>query len=87
MEEEIRNVRLDHGVLKRKEYIGSEDRGRYIKPIYINTNTSTPQASVISPTLFSITINIYLHFAVYMGRSLFANDGAVLKKDVEMLNI
>uniref|UniRef100_A0A3B3Q2D7 Reverse transcriptase domain-containing protein n=1 Tax=Paramormyrops kingsleyae TaxID=1676925 RepID=A0A3B3Q2D7_9TELE len=41
----------------------------------------TPQGSVISPTLFSIMINdIYGHIQGDMGRSLFADDGALWKR-------
>lgn len=41
----------------------------------------TPQGSVISPTLFSVMINdIYGNIQVDMGRSLFADDGAIWKR-------
>ena len=41
----------------------------------------TPQGSVVSPTLFSIMINdIYLNLPGDIGRSLFADDGALWKR-------
>lgn len=44
----------------------------------------TPQESVISPTLFSIMINdIFKNVPNDMNRSLFADDGALWKRDVK----
>lgn len=41
----------------------------------------TPQGSVVSPTLFSVMINdIYVNIPIGIGRSLFADDGAIWKK-------
>ncbi len=46
-----------------------------------NVENGTPQGSVISTILFSIMINdIYLELPVDMGRSLFADDGAIWKR-------
>ena len=55
--------------------IGSEVSGSHV------VENGTPQGSVRSPTLFTIMINdIFEHIPTGMGRSLFADDGAIWKK-------
>ncbi len=44
-----------------------------------NVENGTPQGGVISPILFSIMIND-IELPVDMGRSLFADDGAIWKR-------
>ena len=55
--------------------IGSEESESH------EVENGTPQGSVISPTLFTIMINdIFENIPIGMGRSLFADDGALWKK-------
>lgn len=66
---------MDHGFFRWKVKIGLVVSKQY------NVENGTPQGSVISPILFSIMINdIYLELPVDMGRSLFADDGAIWKR-------
>lgn len=55
--------------------IGAELSSQYI------VENGTPQGSVISPTLFSIMINdVFVNIPNDIGRSLFADDGALWKR-------
>ncbi len=47
-----------------------------------------PRGGVISPTLFSVMINdMYVHLPAGMGRSLFADDGAIWKRGMNAEHI